>query len=709
MLRNMREEVVKEDVAKALGEDISYVKDIRLVSRKGTSSFAFVEFYESKDATRWMEKISAVPLYLCGAKVDVDYSRNQRDQWKDRPQDSRDWVCFKCNSVNFSRRRFCMMCDCPRSESDQLHEDVRSGKDSGRAEDNAPSNVLIMKGLDGLSNESSIRLALSSQTGLQQPRDVRVIRDHVTNTSRGFCFLEFSTAEEASTVLHKMLEQKPAFFVDGRRITVTYARGQNARGQGPTHKVASAAIAQAQWSMSQAPVMNSSIGHQESSLSNQSASQWQQPSAQPTLPQNQSVHPAYQPVSSTTSATVSAASTAVSQSQTTTSTTQEDLPSTYSFDPTSGFYYDCSTGLYYDPKTQYHYNSKTGYYCYFDSTQQAYISVDNQGNPIPSTASSTASTTVTSSTVTTSTNTQSKKSSDAPIQKPLNAKKIAKDMERWAKNVNAAKAAQKQQLQALIQLERSEVVARETMELQEEEPEQPSVSAVKRSGISLSAALEQDTASEKATLSSHAADVADVPGLPPGADSDPSHIDWTQLACLLCKRKFPSKEVLIKHQQFSDLHKKNLENAMKSAPTATPDTAVAPEPSDESQAEMVYRDRAKERRDKYGTPAIIPGWKKRLEREIDKASFSKYEQPTVKGLQEDNLGNKMLKAMGWSKGQGLGKANQGIVEPIKAHMRQVGAGLGASGSSHGLYSSAGTYKETLRQLTKSRYDSVFKD
>lgn len=24
----------------------------------GTSSFAFVEFYESKDATRWMEKIS---------------------------------------------------------------------------------------------------------------------------------------------------------------------------------------------------------------------------------------------------------------------------------------------------------------------------------------------------------------------------------------------------------------------------------------------------------------------------------------------------------------------------------------------------------------------------------------------------------------------------------------------------------------------------
>jgi RNA-binding protein 5/10 len=276
MLRNMREAVMKEDVAKAVGEDISYVKDIRLVTRKGTSSFAFVEFYEAKDAARWMEKITAVPLFLCGSKVDVDYSRTQRDQWRDRHQDNRDWVCFKCNTVNFARRRFCMTCDCTRAESDQLHEDVRSGKDTGRSDDNAPSNVLIMKGLDALSNENSIRVALSGVNGLQQPRDVRVIRDHITSTSRGFCFLEFTTAEVASAVLHKILEQKPAFFVDGKRTTVTFARGNNMRGQGSTHKVASAAIAQAQWSMSQAPAMNSNVpvgqregqfsGHQVSTI-----------------------------------------------------------------------------------------------------------------------------------------------------------------------------------------------------------------------------------------------------------------------------------------------------------------------------------------------------------------------------------------------------------------------------------------------------------
>ena len=35
-------------------------------------------------------------------------------------------------------------------------------------------------------------------------------------------------------------------------------------------------------------------------------------------------------------------------------------------------------------------------------------------------------------------------------------------------------------------------------------------------------------------------------------------------------------------------------------------------------AQLKYRDRAKERRDKFGTPAVIPGWKKRLERELVK-------------------------------------------------------------------------------------------
>ncbi len=58
----------------------------------------------------------------------------------------------------------------------------------------------------------------------------------------------------------------------------------------------------------------------------------------------------------------------------------------------------------------------------------------------------------------------------------------------------------------------------------------------------------------------------EVPRAPPApiseipmseADTD-EDTDWNRLACLLCRRQFPSKDVLVKHQQFSSLHKVNI-------------------------------------------------------------------------------------------------------------------------------------------------------
>ncbi|XP_014667630.1 PREDICTED: RNA-binding protein 5-like [Priapulus caudatus] len=37
--------------------------------------------------------------------------------------------------------------------------------------------------------------------------------------------------------------------------------------------------------------------------------------------------------------------------------------------------------------------------------------------------------------------------------------------------------------------------------------------------------------------------------------------DWDKLACLLCRRQFSSKEMLLRHQQMSDLHKQNHRDA----------------------------------------------------------------------------------------------------------------------------------------------------
>lgn len=72
-------------------------------------------------------------------------------------------------------------------------------------------------------------------------------------------------------------------------------------------------------------------------------------------------------------------------------------------------------------------------------------------------------------------------------------------------------------------------------------------------------------------------------------------MDWQKLACLLCKRQFPSKEALVRHQQLSDLHKQNLESLRASRGA-----------SGGNDQESKYRDRAKERREKYGEPDVPP-------------------------------------------------------------------------------------------------------
>ncbi|KAI8483190.1 protein transport [Branchiostoma belcheri] len=47
--------------------------------------------------------------------------------------------------------------------------------------------------------------------------------------------------------------------------------------------------------------------------------------------------------------------------------------------------------------------------------------------------------------------------------------------------------------------------------------------------------------------------------IPTSCAEDMELIDWKQLMCLLCKRKFNCKEALLSHQQFSNLHQSNLE------------------------------------------------------------------------------------------------------------------------------------------------------
>lgn len=45
-------------------------------------------------------------------------------------------------------------------------------------------------------------------------------------------------------------------------------------------------------------------------------------------------------------------------------------------------------------------------------------------------------------------------------------------------------------------------------------------------------------------------------------------------------------------------------------------------------------------------------------------------------IPDSNMGNRMLQSMGWNPGTGLGPEGRGITEPVRAHQRPKGAGLG---------------------------------
>ncbi|KAH0629979.1 hypothetical protein JD844_012492 [Phrynosoma platyrhinos] len=130
--------------------------------------------------------------------------------------------------------------------------------------------------------------------------------------------------------------------------------------------------------------------------------------------------------------------------------------------------------------------------------------------------------------------------------------------------------------------------------------------------------------------------------------------DWKKLACLLCRRQFPNKEALVRHQQLSDLHKQNMDIYRRSRLSEQELEAL-----EMREREMKYRDRAAERREKYGIP----------------------EPPEPKRKKVFDAGT------------------------VYAQVRMRGAGLGAKGSSYGV-STADSYKDAVRKAMFARFTEM---
>ncbi|EIN07565.1 hypothetical protein PUNSTDRAFT_103581 [Punctularia strigosozonata HHB-11173 SS5] len=193
------------------------------------------------------------------------------------------------------------------------------------------------------------------------------------------------------------------------------------------------------------------------------------------------------------------------------------------------------------------------------------------------------------------------------------------------------------------------------------------------------------------------------------------YADPTARICLLCARQFKTTDLLKRHSKESELHKKNLQDpnlcevargkARNARKSTTPDGSPGP------QEQPKYRDRALERRIMHNQPDVplpdAPQPAKKRSAEGPPPPPSPPPPPKNPGEDANNVGNKLLKMMGWKEGTGLGTSGEGRVDPIQTAIYAQGVGLGASkGQEVGKYEPGYTgYLHKAQDAARERYNN----
>ncbi|GAA6039432.1 hypothetical protein JCM8097_009543 [Rhodosporidiobolus ruineniae] len=188
------------------------------------------------------------------------------------------------------------------------------------------------------------------------------------------------------------------------------------------------------------------------------------------------------------------------------------------------------------------------------------------------------------------------------------------------------------------------------------------------------------------------------------AHDDPEfeHADPVSFQCLLCQRQFKGDNLANPDTVAASSKRKAANIKKHAASSASP----APSSAASDATKPKYVDRAAARREALGQsdhPEDGRGGKKK---KFDGPEAPKpVEQPNKDGLEESNAGRKMLEKMGWNAGAGLGASGSGRVDPVQAAQFQKGAGLGATkGVAVGSEESQ-TYTEKLRAKALERYNA----
>ncbi|XP_051144506.1 SUPPRESSOR OF ABI3-5 isoform X2 [Andrographis paniculata] len=259
VVKGLSQKTTEEDLYQILAE-WGPLRHVRVIKERRTDisrGFAFIDFPSVGSAQAMMDKLGNEGLLVDGRKLFFEYSSKptggangslgtdgaSRSGGHRSIMVPSDWMCIICGCVNFARRTSCFQCNEPRTE-DAPPADMASSNptSTGKRGEAGPTHVLVVRGLDENADEEMLRYEFAKHAPI---KDLRLVRDKFTHVSRGFAFVHFFSVEDATKALEATngtnLEK------NGQILRVAYAKsvvgpGSAASGASQSSSLAAAAI-----------------------------------------------------------------------------------------------------------------------------------------------------------------------------------------------------------------------------------------------------------------------------------------------------------------------------------------------------------------------------------------------------------------------------------------------------------------------------------
>ncbi|KAK6935037.1 G-patch domain [Dillenia turbinata] len=242
VVKGLSQKTTEEDLYRILAEwgPLRHVRVIKERNSGISRGFAFIDFPSVGAACAMMDRIGDDGLVVDGRKLCFEYS-SKPTGGAGRPSYGRDNSRSHANHKSITGPSD--WCNEGRTD-DAPPADLASsnpmpmGKKGSEA---GPTHVLVVRGLDENADEEMLRYEFSKHAPI---KDLRLVRDKFTHVSRGFAFVHFHSVEDAT----KALEATNGMTLEknGQILRIAYAKsilGPGAGTSGPSQSSSLAAAA----------------------------------------------------------------------------------------------------------------------------------------------------------------------------------------------------------------------------------------------------------------------------------------------------------------------------------------------------------------------------------------------------------------------------------------------------------------------------------